>query len=1173
MTKDNGPMPVGKSAVAEKEEKTLKFWQDQKIFEKSLEQTKNGKEFIFYDGPPFANGLPHYGHVLAGTLKDVVPRYQTMRGKLVRRRWGWDCHGLPAENFVEKELGLKTKKDIVDYGIGKFNAKARESVMRFAGEWRQIIPRLGRFVDMDNDYRTMDWTYTETVWWIFKTLYDKKLIYEGYKAMQICPRCETTLANFEVSQGYTDLTDLAATVKFKLLDEPNTYVLAWTTTPWTLPGNVALAINNDVVYAKFKIKKSKIKVTEQNPKWANEYYIVAKERAEAIFGDYEFEIVEEFKGEYLVGKKYQPLFDYYVNDPKIENKVNGWQIYAGDFVTIEEGTGVVHIAPAFGEDDMTLGKEKNLPFVQHVLMAGKFKPTVTDFAGLDVKPKGNPKETDEKIVAWLKGKDLVWKAEAFTHSYPLCWRCETPLLNYAANSWFVKVTDFRDQLVANNKKINWIPEHIKEGRFGKWLEGARDWAISRARFWGAAIPVWRCAKCEQTKVVGSVAEVKATLPKAKNNYWLMRHGAAEKNGTGEIDAMPDDGNHLTEQGKAEVKAASKKLQGENINLIITSDLNRAKETAEIVAKELGLDAKAVVMDERLREYNPGGQWEGKTWTEYNQASSSLAKLTKAVAGGESLFALRARMMEALEESEQKYEGKDILIISHGLPLFFLRTAVAGLTTSQILSQPIWGDDLVTAEVKALDFIPFPHNENYELELHRPMIDEITFICACGGEMRRVPEVFDCWFESGAMPYGQAHYPFENKNNFDPTKDLGFPADFIAEGLDQTRGWFYSLLVLGTALFGQTPYLNVLVNGTVLGATGQKLSKRFKNYTDPVEIVDRYGADAVRFYLLSSPVVRGEDFDFKDLQLAETYRRVVARLDNVLAFYLTYTDFEERSVRHLVSDNVLDQWILARLTELITITTDSLDKYELDRGARAIDDFIDDLSTWYLRRSRERYKSDDQKDRTQAINTTGYVLRELSKLVAPFMPFLAERVYQAIGGQDQVTSVHLEAWPKVSNKGQVTSNKKILEEMKAVRAACSQALEARSKANIKIRQPLPSLTIKSDLSKTYLDLIATEVNVKQVRVDKNLFETLMLDLTITPELKAEGEVRELIRQIQDGRKAHGLAPSQTVTLTLTVPPDSHWEKFEAEIKRATNTREIIWLKAGPDQTWPSISIKP
>lgn len=925
---------------AENEEKILEFWKKNKIFEKSLE--KGDGEFVFYDGPPFATGLPHYGHILASIIKDAIPRYQTMKGKRVPRKWGWDCHGLPIENLIEKELSLKNKKEIEDYGIEKFNQKARESVLRYADEWKKIIPRIGRWVDMENDYKTMDSSYIESVWGVFKTLYDKKLIYEGYKSMHICPRCETTLSNFEVTQNYQDIKDIAVTAKFELEDDPSTgsgqdrtFVLAWTTTPWTLPGNVALAINPDIEYVKVKSE--------------NNFYILAKNRLEEIFKDTEYKIEKEFKGEVLVGKKYKPLFSYYANDEKLENRENGWKIYSADFVNTDEGTGIVHIAPAFGEEDMALGQQEKLPFVQHVGMDGKFKKEVKDFAGMAVKPKDNPQATDIEILKFLAKENKIFSKEKIEHSYPFCWRCDTPLLNYAASSWFVAVTKIKDDLIKNNQKINWVPAHLKDGRFGKWLEGAHDWAVSRSRYWGAPLPVWKCEKCEAVKVVGSVDELE-------------------------------------------------KLSG------------------------------------------------------------------------------------------QKPE-----------------------------------------------------------DLHRPHIDEIKFDCECAhstgsgqdGKMKRVSEVFDCWFESGSMPYSQEH----------------FPADFIAEGVDQTRGWFYTLLVLSVALRGQPAFKNVVANGIILSEDGQKMSKRLNNYPDPMYIVQKYGADSLRFYLLSSSAVRAENLNFSEKGVEEVSKKIVSKIKNTISFYEMYA--REISYNRTVSEDPLDKWILLKLRLVGLLITKNLDNYNLDKASWQIALFVEDFSNWYIRRSRDRFKENND----GAISTLKYVLEEFSKIVAPFMPFVAEEVYQVVK-YGEVESVHLENWitfEKLSDK-----DHNLLLKMALVRNISSHALDSRLKNGIKVRQPLKTLKVNRkeygdwvDLEEEYLNIIKDEINVKEIVYDDQIEDRVKLDIEITEELKTEGMVRDLTRAIQDLRKKMGLKPHDEIELVVETDKagEEFLNKFSDEIKKGTNTNSI------------------
>jgi isoleucyl-tRNA synthetase len=1139
-----------KSLRAQKEEATLAFWQEKEIFKKTLEKDSPKGDYVFYDGPPFATGTPHYGHILAGTIKDFIGRYQTMQGKHVPRRWGWDCHGLPVENIVEKELNLKSRKDIEEYGIEKFNQAARKSVMAYVDDWKIIVPRMGRFVDMENDYKTMDASFTESVWWVFNQLNKKGLLYEGFKSMHLCPRCETTLSNFEVNQGYKDITDISVTVKFLLLDEANTYLLAWTTTPWTLPGNVALAVNPEIDYVKIKMMPS------------GDYFILAKSRLAVVKENYA--IVEEIKGETIVGKSYKPVFDYYNND-KTKNFENGFKVYGASFVTTEDGTGIVHIAPAFGEDDMNLGKEKNLPFIQHVGTNGKFKSEVTDFAGQDVKPKDDHQKADIEVIKYLAGKGTLFAKEKIIHSYPHCWRCDTPLLNYAASSWFVEVTKFRDKLIAANKKINWVPADIKEGRFGKWLEGARDWAISRSRYWGAPLPVWRCDKCGNKEFISSVDDIKKkTL--GRNKIFIARHGQAESNVLGIISADPNRPHHLTPLGKEQAEAVADKLLSEKIDLIYVSPFVRTQETAKIIAEKLGLDSSKIITDVRLHEVY-AGELDGKSNAEYQKFFGSREeKFDKTPVGGENHTDAKKRMTECLYDINEKNEGKNILIISHNTPLWLLVSGSLGLTPHQAVELRREQHDFIkTGEFRELNFAPIPHNQNYELDLHRPFIDGITFPCTCeqGGTMKRVPEVFDCWFESGSMPYGESHYPFENLDKFNPDpgffkKKVGFPAEFIGEGLDQTRGWFYSMLVLSTALFGESSFKNVIVNGIVLASDGQKMAKRLKNYPDPMFIMNKYGADAMRYYLLSSSVVKAEDFAFTETGVDEVLKKNISRLDNVYSFYEMYSQNSSAPVKNFVpeSENILDQWILARINQLINEVTKSADKYEIDRATRPIADFIDELSTWYLRRSRDRFKSDDVKDKTQAIETTRFVLEQLAKVIAPSMPFYADELYQKVKSFDGKESVHLASWPESTEV--YKAEEKIIADMEEVRKIVTLGLEARSKSNIKVRQPLAKLKIKTDkVLEEYFGLIKDEINVKEVALDMSISTSVELDLNITPELKAEGQARELIRGIQELRKQDNLNPSDIVNLRIKTSQVGQdlVRKFEVDIKKTTQMKSI------------------
>ncbi|MDQ3076791.1 MAG: class I tRNA ligase family protein, partial [bacterium] len=1022
----------------------------------------------------------------------------------VPRRWGWDTHGLPVENLIEKELGLKNKKDIEEYGIGKFNEAARASVLRYDAEWKKIIPRSGRWVDMDDPYLTMQPTYTESIWWSFKTLHQKNLINQGYKVMYVCPRCETSISNFEVTQGYKDITDISVYVKFELTDEPATFVLAWTTTPWTLPGNVGLAVGNDIDYAVVNFDNIK--------------YIVAKERVVYVFKDKAHTIESEVKGNLLVGKKYKPVFNYYQNQD-LKGKENAWKIYGADFVTTTDGTGVVHIAPAYGEDDYKLATRENLPVIHHVGMDGLFKKEVTDLAGYTAKPKDDHQKGDVEIIKLLAVKGTLFAKEKIIHSYPHCWRCDTPLLNYATESWFVKVTEIKDTLVNLNKKVQWVPEEIGEGRFGKWLENARDWAISRSRYWGAPLPVWVCKICEKKEIIGSIDDLKKHTK--RNDYFIIRHGEAENNKQNILSCDPENVHCLTDNGVRQVEEAVQKLQDKKIDLIISSDLFRTKQTAELIQKKLNLSKDSLILDERLREYN-FGDYNKKgvdSWHTY-WATKKWGDINEKVPGGESPQDVLNRVASFINEIDSKYNDKTILIVSHNDPIRFLISVVQGNDISKISKDEWRKTQFINAQVQKMEYAKIPHN-NYVLDLHRPYIDEISFGCECGGEMHRIPEVFDTWYESGSMPYASIHYPFKNKEKID--KNEFFPADFIAEGQDQTRGWFYSLLVLSAGLFGVSPYKNVLVNGIVLAEDGQKMAKRLKNYPELDTVFNTYGADALRYFLMASPAVRADDIAFSEKGLDEVVKKVISKLDNVYTFYKTY----EKGVGELqekpISPHVLDQWITARLNQITQEVTASLEKYELDRAARPFVLFIDDLSTWYLRRSRDRFKGDDILDRDNALLTIRYILRETAKLIAPFMPFMAEDLYQKVKGKDGKESVHLESWPEPQEADQ-----DIIVSMQKTRDIVSLGLEARAKVGIKVRQPLASL--KVNIVGLYIDLLKDEVNVKEI-IEFAEEGKVELDTTITPELKLEGQAREFIRSLQDLRKKAGLSPSDTISLTV------------------------------------------
>lgn len=862
-----------KAEFAAMEQEVLKFWAEHRTFEKSLEQRRQAPEYVFYDGPPFATGLPHYGHLLAGTIKDIVPRYHTMRGHYVDRRFGWDCHGLPVEYEVEQDLGISGKSEIERMGVGVFNEKCRSIVLRYTREWREVVTRMGRWVDFDRDYKTMDPSYMESIWWVFRSLWDKGLVYEGSKILPYCPRCATPLSNFETNQGYEEVEDPAITIRFKLKDEANAYVLAWTTTPWTLPSNMALAVGAEIPY---------VRVVDKGTA-----YYLARERLPVYYRKKEeIEALTDLKGSQLVGRRYEPLFPYFA-----EKEAEGaFRVVEADFVSTEDGTGVVHMAPGFGEEDYLLGLAKGIPVVCPVDAEGKFTDAVPDYCGREVK------EADKDIMDRLKREGKLVHRATIRHSYPHCWRCDKPLIYRAVSTWFVRVEQIKDRLLAANSQVRWVPEHLRDGRFGKWLEGARDWAVSRNRYWGSPLPVWKSDDGQETACIGSREE-------------LERLSGCQ---------VPDLHKHF------------------------------------------------------------------------------------------------------------------------------------------------------------VDAVEIPSHEGR-------------------GQLRRVPEVLDCWFESGAMPYAQAHYPFENREHF----EKHFPADFIAEGLDQTRGWFYTLMVLSVALFDKPAFRNVVVNGLILAEDGQKMSKRKRNYPDPAQMIDTYGADALRLYMIYSPVVRAEDLRFSEHGVKELLRHILIPLWNAYSFFVTYATIDgwQPDGGTRPSANVLDRWILSSLETLTQEVVSAMDVYDLQRSVRPFVKFIEDLTNWYIRRSRRRFwKSQDDEDKAQAYRTLYHVLLQLSKIAAPFVPFMSESIYRNLRTPDMPESVHLCDFPLPDAARRAPE---LEQEMDLVMTVVRLGRLLRSANDLKVRQPLPVLHVVSRNAdwlrriEALGDIVLDELNVKQLAFGSHETELAVL----------------------------------------------------------------------------------
>ncbi len=1122
------------------EERVLNFWRTDKTFEKASK--KGGKTFVFFEGPPTANGKPGIHHILARSFKDIIPRYKTMRGYKVPRKGGWDTHGLPVEIEAEKQLGLKSKKEIEAYGIAAFNKKCKESVWQYKDEWEKLTERIGFWLDMKNPYVTYENEYVESVWWILKEVWKKKLLYKGHKVVPWCSRCGTGLSSHELALGYKEVTDNSVFVKFKLLPnqkignfttDEKTFVLSWTTTPWTLPGNVALAVGKNIEYVNWSVGTGESVV---------ETYIAAVPYFNRV--GVQAVVPNKFLGKDLVGLEYQPLFEV-----KNMKTAAAYKIYPADFVTTTDGTGVVHTAVMYGEDDYQLGIKVGLPQRHTVDEAGRFTVEVKDLAGLPVKNQ----ETEKKIFSYLTEKGFLFKVESYKHEYPFCWRCNTPLLYYARESWFIGMSKEKSKLMAANKKINWLPAHLKTGRFGEWISGVKDWAISRSRYWGTPLPIWECAECGELKVVGSFAELEKESDNKKTpaKFIFIRHGEAENNTKNITCGFPETIKRpLTLKGRAQTEKLAKSLKKIKPDMLFSSDLVRTKQTADILADKLGMK---IVLDERLREIDFGDFNNRKVEEYFNLFSSELEKYYKAAPGGENMTQIRARINSFIQEINKKYSGKTILVVTHGHPAALAEQIMLGLTDKQVAEKIEAGKGFLNAEARTYKYRVLPQDETGLFDIHRPFVDGVKIPChKCKGEMKRVPEVLDVWFDSGAMPYAQAHYPFDKKQK------ASFAADYISEGVDQTRGWFYTLLAISTLLGKPSAYKNVVSLGLVLDKNGQKMSKSKGNVVNPWEMIEKYGADSLRwyFYTVNPP---GESKKFDEIDLGKVSRQFVSLIYNSFVFYETYADKNAKaSVGGIKSKNILDKWVMSRLNQTITEATKKLESYEIGEAARLIEVFAGDMSRWYIRRSRRRLqRPEDKKDYAAASATLKLVLGELAKLLAPFMPFFAEGLHRSLGNK---TSVHMADWPKASGK----SDAKLLLGMEEVRDLATKGLAARASAAIKVRQPLASLTVpakdsKIKTQKEILEILKEEVNVKQIKFGS--VEGLELDTNITPELKAEGLVREFVRLVQDLRQDAKLNPSHRVEISLVGDKglETILDTQQAEIKRMVGADRIIFKR--------------
>jgi isoleucyl-tRNA synthetase len=1166
--KQNVNFIEGEFNLPQTEEKVLKFWDDRHIFEQSLKKPKGAKTFVFYEGPPYANGKPAIHHVIARITKDVVLRYKTMQGYRVPRRAGWDTHGLPVEMAAEKALGLKSKRDIEQYGVKLFNEKAKEQVWIHKDEWERMTRRIGYWLDLKNAYVTYEPEYIESIWWTLSQIAKRKLLYKGHKVVPWCTRCGTSLSSHELAQGYKEVTDNSVYIKFQLkpgqkfgkyITKSPAYVLSWTTTPWTLPGNLALAVGEEISYTALRVKGEK------------ELYILATALIKNVFKNHkDLQIVhDDIKGKDLVGLEYVPLFDV----PSLRSPLS-YKIYPANFVTTTDGTGVVHTAVMYGEDDYVLGKKLGLPEMHTVDEEGKFTKEVNGFSGAYVKAK----ETEEKIFTNLQAHGNLLRVEAYTHEYPHCWRCGTPILYYARTSWFIAMSKLRAELLKNNKTVGWTPAHVKTGRFGEWLREAKDWNLSRERYWGAPLPIWECNACDHTEVIGSLQELDHRASGSNNRYWVMRHGEAESNIFNIIDSGQRKFLSLTPRGRKEVERSARKFANtlkkrhKKIDLILHSDITRTSETAEIATKELDVGTKHSLGTTLIEDIHLGPTLTGYRDKKYHEFFPTYeSRFEKQPEGGESVRDVRARVWKFLEDCEREYHDKNILIISHDYPIWMMTQVAEGWSEKRAIVEKerrAPKDFIDFAEVRELDMKKIPRNDSGEVDLHRPFADEIAFPCKkCSkGTMHRVPEVADVWYDSGAMPYAQAHYPFAGQRTL---AGLAYPADFIAEGMDQTRGWFYTLMAIATALGYKVPYKNVVALGLINDKFGQKMSKSKGNVVEPFAIIDTYGVDALRWYFFTgSPL--GEPKNFDELEVAKSFRRMHLIVYNSFLFWKTYADQNAKlSSAAVTPKNILDQWILARLNEVIANATAKLNKYEIRESALEIEGFVDDLSRWYIRRSRRRLqKSGNVADYKAASAMLGHVLLSLVKLMAPFTPFFSESLYGVLRGQEE--SVHLDAWPKMSAK---KIDKRLIVGMQAARNFAALGLAKRAEAGIKVRQPLASMTVNMKLDASLDMILAEEVNVKKIIVNIKQKE-VVLDTIITEALREEGLLRDLVRMFQELRQKAQLSPKDSIVamMQLNVAAQGVVEKNETAFKKDIGAQEIAYRRTKKFQAEESAKLE-